>query len=104
VEALARHTSAMNIGAGKQSRRERVRQGGLRPLGNYPHPAGSPARLKWCTVHGSGGHNTIDCRQAPASQAHANSAERFAEVTHPAVDDLPLYTTSPVVLDSGATP
>jgi hypothetical protein len=104
VEALARHTSAMNVDAGKQSRRERVCQGGPRPLGNYPHPAGRPAKLKWCTVHGSGGHDTIDCRQAPASHVHENSAERFAEATHPAVEDLPLYTTSPVVLDSEATP
>jgi hypothetical protein len=35
VEALARNTSAMNADAGQQPRRDRVRQGGRRPLGNY---------------------------------------------------------------------
>jgi hypothetical protein len=48
VEALARHTSAMNADAGLQPRRERDRQQGHRPLCNYPRPEGRLARLKWC--------------------------------------------------------
>jgi hypothetical protein len=104
VEALARHTSAMNADVGQQPRRERVHQGGRKPLGNYPRSERRPARIKWCTVHGSGGHHTVDCRQAPAAQAQANVAETYVEAVHPAVNELPLYTISPVVLNSGATP
>jgi hypothetical protein len=59
----------MKADAGQQPRRERVRQGGCRPLGNYPRPEGRPASLKWRAMHGSGGHNTVDCRQAPAARA-----------------------------------
>jgi hypothetical protein len=55
-------------------------------------------------VHGSGGHNTVEGRQSPAAHAQANVAEVYAEPAHPAVKCLPLYTTSPVVLDYGATP
>jgi hypothetical protein len=104
VEALARHTSAINADAGQQPRRERVRQGLRRTIGNYLRPEGRPARLKWCTMHGAGGHNTVYCLQAPAAHAQANVAEIYAQAAHPAVKDLPLYTTSPVVPYSVATP
>jgi hypothetical protein len=104
VEVLARHSSAMNAHAGQHPRHERVRQRGRRPLGNYPRPEGRPARLKWCTVYGSGGHNSADCRQAPAAHVLANVAERYAKAAHPAVNDILLCTTSPTVIYSGATP
>jgi hypothetical protein len=55
-------------------------------------------------VHGSEGQNTVDCRQAPAADSQANVADKYAEAAHPAVNDLPLYTKTPVVLDSRATP
>jgi hypothetical protein len=103
VEARARHTSAIDAEAGKQRRHERVRQGPSRPLGNYSRPEGRPASLNWCTVYGSEGHNTVVCRQAQAAHAQANVAEIYAEAAHPeSVNDLPLYTTSPAVVDSGA--
>jgi hypothetical protein len=91
VGALTRHTLAMSADAGQHSRRERVHQGEHRPLENYPRPEGRPARPKWCTLHGSGAHNTADCRQTPAAYAQANVAERYAEAAHPAVNYLPLY-------------
>jgi GAG-pre-integrase domain len=55
-------------------------------------------------VHGSGGHNTVDCRQSPSAHAQENVAELYAEAALSAVYDLPFYSTSPLVLDSGATP
>jgi hypothetical protein len=75
VDALVRHKSTKNADARKQPRHERDRQRRRRSLCNYPRPDERPANLNWCTVHGSGGHNTVDCRQAQAVHTKGTESE-----------------------------